>query len=65
MANTGIHSPPVIVVEPKTYSGGATTQSHQTSLKLDSRVDLNDPSVRHDYNFRPILALEFSPNGSK
>jgi HEAT repeat protein len=32
---------------------------------LASCVDFNDPSVRHDYNFRLMLALEFSPNRPK
>jgi hypothetical protein len=30
---------------------------------LASCVDVNDLSVRHCYNFRWMLALEFSPNG--
>jgi hypothetical protein len=32
---------------------------------LASCLHFGDPSVRHDYNFRLILALEFSPNGPK
>ncbi len=32
---------------------------------LASCVHFDDPSVRHDYNFRLMLALEFSPNGPK
>ncbi|MGO8926628.1 MAG: HEAT repeat domain-containing protein [Limisphaerales bacterium] len=32
---------------------------------LASCVAFNDPSVRHDYNFRLMLALEFSLNGPK
>jgi len=32
---------------------------------LASCVHFNDPSVRHDYNFRLILAVEFSLNGPK
>lgn len=32
---------------------------------LASCLRFDDPSVRHGYNFRLILALEFSPNGPK
>jgi hypothetical protein len=28
-------------------------------------VDFNDPSVRHDYNFQLMVALEFSPGRPK
>jgi hypothetical protein len=32
---------------------------------LASCLHFDDPSVRHPYNFRLMLALEFSPNGPK
>jgi len=37
----------------------------QAAPGLASCLRFDDPSVRHGYNFRLILALEYSPNGPK
>ena len=37
----------------------------QAAPGLASCLHFDDPSVRHPYNFRLILALEYSPNGPK
>ena len=37
----------------------------QAAPGLASCLHFDDPSVRHGYNMRLVLALEFSPNGPK
>ena len=65
-------------VRPMILSGGENVRTFYEAIDLlriyggdeaapglASCVHFDDPSVRHGYNMRLILALEFSPNGPK
>lgn len=65
-------------VKPMILSGGENIRTYydaidllrmyggdQAAPGLASCLHFDDPSVRHSYNMRLVLALEFSPNGPK
>ncbi len=65
-------------VKPMILSGGENIRTYydaidllrmyggdQAAPGLASCLHFDDPSVRHSYNFRLMLALEYSPNGPK
>jgi HEAT repeat protein len=65
-------------VKPMILSGGENIRTYYEAIDLlrmyggdkaapglASCLRFDDPSVRHPYNFRLMLALEFSPNGPK
>ncbi len=65
-------------VKPMILGGGENIRTYYESIDLlrlhggalaapglASCLHFDDPSVRHAYNFRLVLALEFSPNGPK